>query len=118
MNKTPAEALDDFLEVLRREFHDNPDFALRAVKALGGAIEVRGQHAAEAVNPLELVEVQGEEAATLTLKSFSTSELKKIAKNHNLATAIDLKGRNEQAIVELLVKRASYKISERRGSSL
>ncbi|MEO1321896.1 MAG: hypothetical protein AAFV59_02710 [Pseudomonadota bacterium] len=117
MDKTPAEALDDFLEVLRREFHDNPELALRAVKALGGTIEVRGQNAAAAVNPLELVETQGEEAATQTLSSFSTSELKKIAKNHNLATAIDLKGRNERAMVELLVRRASNKISERRGST-
>ena len=117
MDKTPAEALDDFLEVLRREFHDNPEFALRAVKALGGTIEVRGQNAAMAVNPLELVETQGADAATQTLSSFSSAELKKIAKNHNLATSIDLKGKDEQAIVELLVKRASNKISERRGSS-
>lgn len=117
MEKTPEEALDDFLEVLRREFNENPEFALRAVKALGGTIEVRGQNASMAVNPLELVETQGEAAATETLSSFSSAELKKIAKNHNLATTIDLKGRDEQAIVELLVKRASNKISERRGSS-
>lgn len=115
MEKTAAEALDDFLEVLRREFHDNPEFALRAVKALGATIEFRGENAAVLINPLELLETQGQEATVETLNSFSAAELKKIAKTHNLATSIDLKGQTADQIVELLIRRATQKISERRG---
>lgn len=115
MEKTPSEALDDFLEVLRREFRDNPEFALRAVKALGASIEFRGESAATLISPLELIEAKGVDSTKQTLSSFSANELKKIAKTHNLATPIDMKGLAAEGIVELLIQRASRKISERRG---
>ena len=115
MHKDASEALDDFLEVLRREFRDNPEFALRAVKALGGSIEFRGENAANLINPLELIERDGAESATRALESFSAAELKKVAKNHNLATTIDMKGLTLPALIELLVRRATQKIGERRA---
>lgn len=115
MEKDAVEALDDFLEVLRREFHDNPEFALRAVKALGGKIEFRGENSANLVNPLELVATNGAESASRSLESFSPSELKKIAKNHGLATTIDMKGRTDLELIELIVRRSSQKIAERRA---
>ena len=113
MTKTPAEALTDFLEVLRREFESNPELAHRAVKALGASIELRGSDAAKALNPLELVHHKGAEEARTTLSTFSISELKKIATTSNLATSIDLKNKDSEAIVQLIVSRASNKIAER-----
>ncbi|MEL7108118.1 MAG: hypothetical protein AAGL99_02535 [Pseudomonadota bacterium] len=113
MPKTPSEALGDFLEVLRREFEANPEFAHRAVKALGADIELRGTEAAKAINPVELVYNKGADGARVTLSSFSVSKLKKIATNANLATSFDLKNKDSEEIVELIVSRAKNKIGER-----
>ncbi len=115
MAKDAVDALEDFLEVLRREFRDNPEFALRAVKALGGAVEFRGANAASLVNPLELVETRGIEGATHDLESFSLAELKKIAKEHGLATPVDMKGQTSGELISLITDRSARKISERRS---
>lgn len=114
MTKTPEEALSDFLEVLRREFDANPELALRAVKALGVDVELKGSKAADVLNPLELVNSRGAEGARESLLSFSLAELKKIAKNSNLATPIDMKDKDEAAVIDLIVTRAANKIAERR----
>lgn len=113
MTKAPEEALDDFLALIRREFHSNPELAYRAVKALGGNVQLRGSKAAEVLNPLELVHSEGPEAARETLRSFSAAELKKIAKNNNLATAIDMKALSDPDLIEMILTRAANKIAER-----
>lgn len=115
MNKDAVDALDDFLDVLRREFRDNPEFAMRAVKALGGRVEFRGENAADLVNPLALVQAEGRSAASQSLATFSITELKKIAKNRGLATSVDLKGRTHTDVVELIVNRSERKIAERKS---
>lgn len=114
MTKTPEDALDDFLDVLRREFRSDPELAHRVVKALGVKVELRGSKAADVLNPLELLHKEGVDGARETLQSFSLAELKKIAKNHQLATPVDVKTLDEAALVEMLLTRASNKISERR----
>lgn len=111
--KTPVEALDDFLDLLRREFRSNPELAHRAVEALGVSVELRGTKAADVLNPLSLVAQQGADGARQTLSSFSANELKKIAKNGGLATSIDMKDKDETGLVELIIQRATNKISER-----
>ena len=115
MDKDAVDALDDFLDVLRREFRENPEFALRAVKALGGSVEFRGENTANLVNPLELVAANGLDGATQSLASFSATELKKIAKNHGLATPIDVKGKSSPELSDLIVQRAARKIAERQS---
>ena len=114
MTKTPAEALGDFLEVLRREFDADPELAMRAVKALGVEVELKGSKAADVLNPLELLNSRGAEGARESLRSFSLAELKKIAKNNNLATPIDMKDKDDATLIDLIVTRAANKIAERR----
>jgi len=115
MSKAPEDALSDFLELLRREFNSDPELAYRAVKALGVKVELRGAKAADVLNPLELIAADGADGARQTLRSFSTAELKKIAKNNNLATSIDMNGRDESGLIDLILTRATNKIAERRA---
>lgn len=114
MVKSPNEAIDDFLEVLRREFQSDPELAHRVVKALGVKVELRGSKAADVLNPLELIHKEGAESAKETLASFSLAELKKIAKNHQLATPIDMKSVDEARLIAMITTRAANKIGERR----
>jgi len=115
MTKAPGEALNDFFELLRREFDSDPELAYRAVKALGVKVELRGSKAADVLNPLELIAADGSDDARETLRSFSAAELKKIAKNNNLATSIDMNGRDETGLIDLILTRAANKIAERRA---
>ncbi|MEM9178117.1 MAG: hypothetical protein AAGA89_00335 [Pseudomonadota bacterium] len=115
MSKDPIEALDDFLEALRREFHGNPDLAYRIVNALGGDIELRGAAAASVLNPMTLVNQKGADGARETLLSFSLADLKKIAKSQNLASSIDLKGKDVPTLVDMIVRRAANKIADRQS---
>ena len=114
MTKTPEEALGDFLEVLRREFESDPELARRAVKALGVDVELKGSKAADVLNPLELIHARGADAARESLRTFSLAELKKIAKNNNLATPIDMKDKDEAGLIDVIVTRSANKIAERR----
>lgn len=113
MSKAPEDALNDFLELLRREFNSNPELAHRAVKALGVNVQLRGSKAADVLNPFELIAFEGADGTRETLRSFSLSELKKIAKNSNLATSIDMNGRDESGLIDLIVTRAGNKLAER-----
>ena len=114
MTKSPEDALNDFLELLRREFNADPELAHRAVKALGLRVELRGSKAADVLNPLELVHKDGVEEARETLRTFSGAELKKIAKNSNLASPVDMKSLDEAGLAEMILRRAANKIAERR----
>ena len=114
MTKTPEDALNDFLDLLRREFNNDPELAYRAVKALGVKVELRGSKAADVLNPLELVHKEGADGARETLRSFSAAELKKIAKNNNLASPVDMKSLDDAGLIEMIMTRAANKIAERR----
>ena len=113
---TPAlEALDRFLEELRREFRANPEFAHRVVKSLGAEVSFEGKLAAKLLNPRELVSTKSEEAAKAVLSSLSLTELKTLAKTNNLATAVDVKGRSREELVEMVYARALAKSEERKS---
>jgi len=111
------EALDRFLEELRREFRSNPEFAHRAVKALGAEVMFEGKLAAKLINPRELVSTKPEEAARLTLSSLSLADLKAIAKSNNLATSVDVKGKTKEDLVDMVYSRAVAKSQERKSQS-
>ena len=84
------------------------------VRALGVKVELRGSKAADVLNALELVDKEGPDGARETLRSFSAAELKKIAKNNNLATPVDMKSLDDAGLVEMIATRAANKIAERR----
>ncbi|MEO0550328.1 MAG: hypothetical protein AAFZ91_10430 [Pseudomonadota bacterium] len=111
--KDVLDALDDFLEELRREFRENPEFAYRAVRALGANIEITGTKAVDLVNPIWLVSQHGVHDTARRLSTFTTAQLKKIAKNSTLATATDMNGKSSEDLITLIVRRAQIKIDER-----
>lgn len=111
--KDVLDALDDFLEELRREFRQNPEFAYRAVRALGVNVEITGPKAVDLVNPIWLVSQHGVHDTARRLSTFTPAQLKKIAKNSSLATPTDMGGKSAEDLITLIVKRAQIKIEER-----
>ena len=107
------EALDRFLEELRREFRSNPEFAYRVVKSLGAEVTFEGKLAAKLLNPRELVATKSEEDAKRVLSALTLTELKTVAKTNNLATAIDVKGKKVEDLVVMIYDRALAKAQER-----
>ena len=107
------EALDRFLEELRREFRSNPEFAHRVVKSLGAEVSFEGKLAAKLLNPRELVATKSEDDAKRVLSALSLTDLKTIAKTNNLATAIDVKGKKAEDLVSMIYDRALAKAQER-----
>lgn len=109
------EALDQFLDALRQEFRSNPDMAHRVVKALGATVVFDGKLAATLINPKELVASMPEGDARAQLMALSSADLKAIAKTHNLGSAVDVKGKSKEELVDLVYVRAARKISERQA---
>lgn len=107
------DALDRFLEELRREFRANPEFAHRVVKSLGAEVVFEGKLAAKLLNPRELVSGKPEEIARATLSALSLTELKALAKTNNLATSVDVKGKTKEDLVDMVYMRALAKAQER-----
>lgn len=107
-------ALDNFLDELRREFRANPELAHRVVRALGAEVVFEGKDAAKLLNVRELAGTKDEAGFRQTLAGLSLAELKAVARANNLATAVDLKGMQSEGIVDLLYKRATAKVAERR----
>lgn len=110
------EALDRFLEELRREFRSNPEFAHRVVKALGAEVSFEGKLAAKLLNPKDLVSSKSEEEAKRVLSSLSATELKTLAKSNNLATQVDVKGKTKEDLIQMIYQRSITKIEERRSN--
>ena len=111
------EALDRFLEELRREFRSNPEFAYRVVKSLGAEVTFEGKLAAKLLNPRELVSTKSEPDAKRVLSGLSLTDLKTIAKTNNLATAVDVKGKKAEELVTMIYDRALAKAQERHSGS-
>ena len=111
------EALDRFLEELRREFRANPEFAYRVVKSLGAEVSFEGKLAAKLLNPRELVSTKSEADAKRVLSGLSVTELKTVAKTNNLATSVDVKGLKADDLVSLIYSRALAKAQERNSQA-
>lgn len=107
------EALDRFLEELRREFRSNPEFAHRVVRALGAEVVFESEQAADLVNPRELAATRSEAEFRRILGALRPAELRAVAKSSNLATTIDMKGLSGDALLDLLYRRAAEKAAER-----
>lgn len=107
------DALDRFLDELRREFRSNPEFAYRAVRALGAEVTFEGKLAAKLINPLELVATKPEEIARAQLVALTLADLKALAKSANLATPVDMKGKDKDTLADMILVRAKDKVQER-----
>ena len=113
---TPVEYLDRFFDELRDEVRSNPKLAARLVKALGGEVVFEEQAKADVANPYALA-AQGSKAKFLSVfGSLKLSEIKRVLKDNNLATRVDMNGKNSGQLAEMLFERASSKVKERRSS--
>ncbi|MEM7327216.1 MAG: hypothetical protein AAF437_00675 [Pseudomonadota bacterium] len=114
MSVDAMEAIDGFLEALRRELHSNPELTYRVLKALPTQVHFLTQDAVKFVNPIELIADQPKEVALERLDGFTPAELKKMAQGANLASSTDLKGLTKDQILDMMISRAQAKINERR----
>jgi hypothetical protein len=113
---TPVEYLDRFFDELRDEVRSNPKLAARLVKALGGEVVFEDDAKVDIANPYALA-AQGSKAKFLSVfGSLKLSEIKRVLKDNNLATRVDMNGKSAGQLVEMLFERASSKVKERRSS--
>lgn len=112
---TPVEYLDRFFDELRSEVRSNPRLAARLVKALGGNVVFDDADKAEAANPYALA--TGPKSRFLSVfASMKLPEIKKVLKDNNLATRVDMNGKTADQLVEMMYERAAGKVSERTSS--
>lgn len=113
---SPVEYIDRFFDELRAEVRTNPNLASRLVKALGGNVVFENEAKAEAANPYALA-AEGDKARFLSVfGTMKVGEIKKVLKDHNLATRVDMTGKNLDQLVDMLYTRAARKVSERKSS--
>ncbi|MBI1340919.1 hypothetical protein GC169_12030 [bacterium] len=113
---TAVEYLDRFFDELRDEVRSNPRLAARLVKAMGGSVVFEAETSVEIANPY-LLAASGSKSRFYTVFSqMKPNQLKRVLKENNLATSIDLAGKSPSQLVDMLYDRASSKVSERKSS--
>jgi hypothetical protein len=113
---TPVEYIDRFFDELRAEVRSNPALAARLVKALGGNVVFEDETRADVANPYALAASSTKAQFLAIFGSMKLAQLRKVLKDHNLATKIDMNGKSAQQLVTMMYDRASSKVSERRSS--
>ena len=107
------EALDRVLEEIRREFRANPEFAHRVVKALGADVFFSADLAPTLINPVELVATKSPDDVQSTLANMSLSDLKKMVKAWQLGSPVDLSGKSQEEVVDMIQVRAKRRLDAR-----
>lgn len=114
---TPVEYIDRFFDELRAEVRANPALAARLVKALGGNVVFDDETKADVANPFALATSATKAQFYAVFGSLKLAQLKKVLKDHNLATRVDMNGKTADQLVVMMYERALNKVSERRSSS-
>ncbi|HVY88053.1 MAG TPA: hypothetical protein VG942_04245 [Hyphomonadaceae bacterium] len=107
--------IDRFFDEIRSEVRSNPKLAARLVKALGGDVVFDGEAKAEVANPYALATGTRAKFAAV-FGSMKLGEIKKILKDNNLATRVDMNGKSPEQLVEMMYDRAASKVAERKSS--
>jgi len=113
---TPVEYIDRFFDELRAEVRSNPALAARLVKALGGNVVFEDEARSEVANPYALAASSTKAQFFAVFGSLKLTQLKKLLKDHNLATRVDMNGKSADQLVSMLYERARNKVSERKSS--
>ena len=111
-----VEYIDRFFDELREEVRSNPRLAARLVKALGGNVVFEDEDKAEIANPYVLAASGARSRFYSVYGAMKPAEIKKVLKQNNLATTIDMNGKSAAQLVDMLFERASGKVSERKSS--
>jgi len=112
----PISFLDRFFDEIREEARSNPKFADRLVKALGGNVVFEDATKTDIANPYLLAANAKKSEFYTVFSSMKPSQLKRILKENNLATSIDVRGKSPSQLLDMLYTRASLKVSERKSS--
>jgi hypothetical protein len=113
---TAVEYIDRFFDEIRLEVRANPELAARLVKALGGDVVFESEEKAEVANPYLLA--NGPRAKFVAVfGSMKLGEIKKILKDNNLATRVDMNGKSPEQLVDMMYERAASKVAERKSSA-
>jgi hypothetical protein len=113
---TPVEYIDRFFDELRTEVRSNPELAARLVKALGGNVIFEDETRADIANPYALAAGESKARFLSVFGSLKVGELRRVLKDHNLATRIDMHGKSAEQLIEMMYDRASSKVRERKSS--
>jgi hypothetical protein len=113
---TPVEYIDRFFDELREEVRANPKLAARLVKALGGNVVFENEAKAEAANPYALAAAGDKGRFLSVFGTMKAGEIKKVLKDNNLATRVDMTGKSLEQLVDMLYTRAARKVGERSSS--
>jgi hypothetical protein len=111
-----VEYIDRFFDELREEVRSNPRLAARLVKALGGNVVFEDEDKAEIANPYVLAASGAKSRFYSVYGAMKPAEIKKVLKQNNLATSIDMNGKSAAQLVDMLFERASGKVAERKSS--
>lgn len=111
-----VEYIDRFFDELREEVRSNPRLASRLVKALGGNVVFEDEDKVEISNPYVLAATGPKSRFYSVYGAMKPAEIKKVLKQNNLATAIDMNGKSAAQLVDMLFERASSKVGERKSS--
>lgn len=106
--------LDRFFEEIRLEARANPDFAARLTRALGGEVVFARGDVVDIANPMEIAANQGEAGLRETFAGIDAANLRKAMRTANLATPVDMRGQDADALMDMLVRRTLAKLAERR----
>lgn len=109
----PTEFLDKLFDVIREEARSNPAFAARLVKAAGGHVTFESKDKVTVLNPLEVAAQGGPNAVRSTFESLDAVELRAVLKEHNLASAIDVRSRGRADLLDMLAVRATARVASR-----
>ncbi len=112
----PVEYLDRFFDELRDEVRSNPRLASRLVKALGGTVVFDDETKADVANPY-IIAANGDRTHFYSVfGGLKPNQIKQILRENNLATRIDMAGKSNSQLVDMLFERAATKVSERKSS--
>lgn len=114
---TPVEYIDRFFDEIRAEVRSNPALAARLVKALGGNVVFEEEAKADVANPYALAASANKAQFFGVFGAMKLAQLKKVLKDHNLATRVDMNGKSAAQLVEMMYERACNKVGERRSSA-
>jgi hypothetical protein len=110
-----VEYIDRFFDELRAEVRSNPKLAARLVKALGGEVVFESDAKAEVSSPYQLA-AQGKQRFYAVYSAMKAADIKKVLRQNNLATTVDMNGKTPAQLVDMLYDRAAMKVGERKSS--
>lgn len=113
---TAVEYLDRFFDELRDEVRANPRLASRLVKALGANVVFEGEVTAEVANPYVIAASGSKPRFYSIFSAMKVNQLKRVLRDNNLASALDMHGKSPAQLVDMLYDRASQKVNERKSS--